>query len=298
MVMKLTKFNNLAAADAAVILELAPILDIAVAKRLEGGSERKFYIETTRGEKQNLCIAPIAEYKWREGSSLVYKHIASVGITAPQMICEGHCSEGALLYQLYTWLDGEDVLTALPRLGSTEQFKLGVKFGEAARKLHTLPPLGSPEPWEILCKRRVEEAMQAYVAKPIKTHANDLLVKYLQDNTSLPDNRPQTFVHGDWATDNLILLPNGQIGIIDCGIPVKDPWFEFWSTVFESSHFCIGQVEGYFEGEPPSEYFPLLAFYVAMETLSWGYDAEKVINIFDDMRNPVPKCYFKDCIDI
>jgi len=38
--------------------------------------------------------------------------------------------------------------------------------------------------------------------------------------------------------------------------------------------------------------------YVAMETLSWGYDAEKVINIFDDMRNPVPKWYFKDYTEL
>jgi len=294
--MKPAKFNNLSVEDAVVILELAPILDIAVAKRLEGGSERKFYIETMRGERQNLCIAPIAEYKWRKSSDLVYKHIASVGVIAPQMICEGHCSEGTLLYQLYTWLDGEDVLTALPRLSSTEQFELGVKFGEAARKLHTLPPLGNPEPWGILCKRRVEEAIRSYTEGPIKSRANDLLTKYLQDNTSLPDNRPQTFVHGDWATDNLILLPDGQIGIIDCGIPVKDPWFEFWSTVSESSHYCAGQVKGYFEDEPPAEYFPLLAFYVAMETLSWGYDAEKAITIFDDMRNPTPKWYLKDYV--
>ena len=106
-------------------------------------------------------------------------------------------------------------------------------------------------------------------------------------------NRQQTFAHGDWATDNLILLPGGQIGIIDCGIPVKDPWFEFWSTVSESTHFCTGQIKGYFGGEPPPEYFPLLAFYVIMETMHWGYDIENVLRVFDDMRNPVPVWYHK-----
>jgi len=94
-----------------------------------------------------------------------------------------------------------------------------------------------------------------------------------------------------WSTDNLILLSNGEIGIIDYGIPVKDPWFEFWSTLNESAHFCMGQVKGYFKGEPPTEYFALLAFYVVMETMHWGCDTENVLRTFDDMRNLVPKWY-------
>ena len=287
--MKPAKFSNLSAEDAAVILELAPILNINLAKRLENGSERKFYIETTQGERQNLLIAPIRESKWRSGDDRVFAYIASLDIAVPRMVCKGCCGEGVLLYELYTWLDGEDLLAVMPKLNPAEQFNLGVKCGETAQKIHTLLPLGDPEPW--CCKRRVQEAIKSCTEKPIKTRADDLLIKYLQDNIELTIDRPLTFAHGDWCTDNLLLLPNGQIGIIDCGIPVKDPWFEFWSTVNESEHFCMGQVKGYFKGEPPAEYFPLLAFYVVMETMHWGYDFENVLNMFDDMQNPVPKWY-------
>jgi len=284
--------NHLSAEDAAVILELAPILDINFAKRLERGSERKFYIETKQGERQNLVVAPIRELKWRSGDDRINQYIASLYIPVPRMVCNGTLSDGALLYELYTWLDGEDLFTVMPSLSPMEQFELGVKCGETARKLHTLPPLGNPEPW--CCKHRVQEATKSYNEKSMKTQAEGLLIKYLQDNVDLTFNRPQTFAHGDWCTDNLILLPDGQVGIIDCGIPVKDPWFEFWSTVNESAHFCTGQLKGYFEGESPAEYFPLLAFYVAMETMHWGYETENILKIFDGMRSNVPSWYFTD----
>ena len=78
----------------------------------------------------------------------------------------------------------------------------------------------------------------------------------------------------DWTTDNLILLPDGQMGIIDCGIPVKDLWFEFWSIVSESKHFCIGQVKGYFNDKPPIEYFPLLAYIVNIASILEIYFSE------------------------
>ena len=224
----------------------------------------------------------------------MYEYIASLGIAVPRMVCKGNCNDGALLYELYTWLDGEDLLTALPNLNPEQQFDVGVKCGETAWKIHSLPPLGEPEPWKISCKRRVQEVLNSYAEKSNKTQAEDLLIKYLYDNIELPINRPQSFAHGDWTTDNLILLPDGQIGIIDCGIPVKDPWFEFWSTVSESKHFCIGQVKGYFNGKPPIEYFPLLAYYVVMETLHWDYNIENIFKVFGDMRNPVPSWYDKN----
>jgi len=289
--MKPTIFGDLSAEDTTIILELAPILNINYVKRLENGSERKFYIETARGEKQNLLITPIYESKWRTGDDRVFAHIASVDISVPRMVCKGYCGEGAFLYELYTWLDGEDLLAVMPKLNPAEQFDLGVKCGETAQKIHTLPPLGDPEPWVISCQHRINDIVKTYTGKLIKTQTEDLLIKYLEDNIDLITDRPQTFAHGDWCTDNLLLLHDGQIGIIDCGIPVKDPWFEFWSTVNENAHFCMGQIKGYFKNEPPTEYFPLLAYYVVMETMHWDYDTENILKLFDGMRNPVPAWY-------
>ena len=286
--------SHLSAEDAAVILELAPIFNIAVVRRLEKGCGRKFYIETMQGKKRLLSIGN-NEPDWLEGGDFrIYDYIAAAGINTMKGVSKGTFRDGTLSYELYTWLDGKDLSDALPRMSHAEQFATGKKVGAFLRKLHTLPTLWEPEPWEVCYWRRVQNTIQSYSDNPAKSRSGDLLVRYLQDNRELLNNRPQTFTHGDWNTDNSMLSPDGEIGIIDIGSICNDPWCDFWQMAGDSdAHFYTGQIRGYFEGEPPLEFFPLLAYYISEGTLYWWpKDAKCVADWFDDMRNPVPNWYF------
>lgn len=75
-----------------------------------------------------------------------------------------------------------------------------------------------------------------------------------------------------------------------------------WSATV-SPHFATGQLNGYFGGRPPIEFFRLLAFYISSNTLSSIYwaipfgenevttmknQARDVFSWFDNMSNPVP----------
>jgi serine/threonine-protein kinase len=207
---------------------------------------------------------------------------------------KGVFRDGTLSYQLWSWLDGEDLEDALPRMSHAEQFETGKKCGAVARKIHFLPPLYDAEPWGIRYKRKVQKKIHSYNNNPFKSRGEDLLMRYLQDNQGLLDNRPQTFTHGDWNTENIMISPDGQIRIIDRGDDCNDPWWEFWEIRDDAdsyAHFYTGQIKGYFEGEPPAEYFPLLAYYMIFGRLSWGYDYKSLLNWFNDMQNPVPTWY-------
>jgi serine/threonine-protein kinase len=288
--MKPTGLNNLSAEDAAVILELTPILNIAAVKRV-GTSDRKFYIETKQGEKWLLHVAPIKDYEWVKDDG-GYEYMATVGINVSRQVSEEFFGDGAWVYQLWTWIEGEDLSVALPRMSHAEQFAVGIKCGEAARKIHSLPPMtDEPEPWGIRCRRNVQKTIQSYNDKPGKSQSGDLLVRYLQDNQELLDNRPTTFIKGDWNSGNLMITPDGRIWLIDRGEYSGDPWKEFWECG-DAAYFNTGQIKGYFEGEPQAEYFPLLSYYIALGTLGWyPHEAKIVLNWFDDMRNPVPTWY-------
>ena len=297
--MKPTGFNKLSPEDAGIILELSQKLDITVAKRLAMAQERKFYVETAPGEKRLLRIGGTEHYDWLENEFRMYECIATAGINVMRPVSMGTFREGTLSYQLYTWLDGEDLVTALPRMSPAEQFAVGEQCGAAARKIHSLSPLYDAEPWGIRFKREVQDKIQSYNNNPVKSQSGDLLVRYLQDNEELLDNRPQTFTHGDWNTCNLMLSPDGQIGVIDIGggNNCNDPWWEFWEITDDAStqaHFYTGQIKGYFKSEPPAEYFPLLAYYMSFGRLKWEYDYQCLLNWFDDMRNPMPTWYLKD----
>jgi serine/threonine-protein kinase len=111
----------------------------------------------------------------------------------------------------------------------------------------------------------------------------------------------------------MIISPEGELRIIDFNrSDYGDPWEEFnrivWSAAV-SPHFATGQIHGYFDGNPPDEFFKLLALYMGSNTLStipWAIpfgvqevadmlkQAHDVLSWFDGMKNPVPAWYLSD----
>jgi serine/threonine-protein kinase len=142
-----------------------------------------------------------------------------------------------------------------------------------------------------------------------------LVVRYLQDNRHLLVGRPQTFNHGDFNKTNLIAMPNGQIGVIDFNFYNKDhgdPWWEFdpvnWGGNV-NAHFCTGLIKGYFDGEPPSEFFEMFSYYLAYDALAALCDTsegnqgepdegirhmENVLTWLDGFKSSVPNWYLKN----
>ena len=166
------------------------------------------------------------------------------------------------------------------------------------------------EPWEVRFKLRVQDVIQFYDDNPIKSQDADLLARYLQDNRDLLDNRPLAFTHGDCNTGNLMFTTDGQIGIIDLGWGnnCNDPWWDFREMTFPNrpaSHFLTGQIKGYFEGEPPPEFFRILAYYISLGALESLRDFSRTdyfeevkiaLDMFNDIQNPAPTWYLKDYI--
>ena len=285
--------NNIPEQDAAVIREIAPLFDIVFARRINKGSEDKIYAETSQGEKRLIYISKASGY-WKKDND-GYAYVAEHGIIAPKFISEGFNADNSMRYKIWTWLEGEDVSTVLSRLQPDEQYALGKKCGEVARKIHSLPPIGEYEPWETRCKRKVEKIIKKYYERTEQYPECEVIIKYLRDNMDLLNGRPTTCFKGDWNGENLIVTPAGEIGIIDGLWGQGDPWGEGWEIshdVDEYLQFFIGQFHGYFNGEPPIEYFKMFAFYVAVGYLEWyPNDAGRILEWYDNMQNPIPSWY-------
>ena len=105
---------------------------------------------------------------------------------------------------------------------------------------------------------------------------------------------------------------DGRLYIIDFNRnDFGDPWEEFNRIVWcaqKAPVFAAGMVDGYFDGEVPLDFWKLLALYISSNTLSsvcWaipmGQDevktmlaqARDVLFWYDNMRNPIPKWYFR-----
>lgn len=108
----------------------------------------------------------------------------------------------------------------------------------------------------------------------------------------------------------MIISSDRALSIIDFNRPdFGDPWEEFNRIVWSASvspHFATGQLNGYFGGKPPFDFFKLLAFYISSNTFSSIYwaipfgkeeiatmknQAQDVLTWFNNMKNPVPTWY-------
>ncbi|MDR2558368.1 MAG: phosphotransferase [Oscillospiraceae bacterium] len=283
----------------------------------KGWSEdKKYCVTNTDGEKYLLRITPIERYENRKALFAMLEQVAALGIPMCQPIEFGTCLDG--VYLLQSWIDGEDLETILPLLPETEQYVLGLKSGEIIRKIHSIPASDtnandvSVEEWAARFNRKTDYKIQKYHECGIRFDGDNYVVDYIEKNRRLLEKRPQCFQHGDYHVGNM-MIENGEIKIIDFDrYDFGDPWEEFnrivWSAA-SSPHFSTGQLRGYFGGEPPLEFFKLLAFYISSNTLSSIYwaipfgqsdidvmmkQSQDVLRWYDNMKNPVPTWYLKD----
>lgn len=277
----------------------------------KGWSEdKKYYVVVADGTKYLLRITPIQRYETRKSLFEMLQRVAALGISMCVPVEFGTCDDG--VYSLHSWIDGEDLEAVLPLLSETEQYVLGLKSGEILRQIHTIPAPEMQEEWAQRFNRKTDTKIQKYRECRLRFDGDDKVIEYIEKNRYLLENRSQCFQHGDYHVGNM-MLENGELKIIDFDrYDFGDPWEEFNRIVWSaeaSPHFATGQLRGYFGGEPPLEFFKLLAFYVSSNTLSSIYwavpygqsdvdtmmkQSQDVLAWFDNMRNPVPTWYLRD----
>lgn len=282
----------------------------------KGWSEDKKYCVTTKdGTKYLLRISPLSQYESKKSLFSMMEQIAALDIPMCVPIEFGICDDG--VYSIQSWIDGVDLETVLPLssetlLPETEQYALGLQAGKIAKKIHAIPVPEPHEEWTVSFNRRIDKTIQEYNMCGLKFDGDHQMFDYIENNRYLLKNRPQCFLLSDYNVINM-MYENGELKIIDFErYDIGDPWDEFncivWSAM-ASPHFATGQLHGYFDGEPPMEFFRLLAVYIAFLVLSlissWAVSSEygrnvtmklaqNVLNWFDHMQNPVPTWYLKD----
>ena len=278
--------------------------------------DKKYCVTTSDGKKYLLRISPETMYEKRKSLFEIMHQVRELKIPMNAPVEFGKCDEG--VYTILEWINGGDLEPLLPMLPETEQYVLGIKSGELIRKMHTITAPANPagisvaQDWETRFNRKTDNKMKKYGECGIRFEGDEHVINYIEKNRHLLKNRPQSFQHGDYHAGNM-MLENGELKIIDFDrYDYGDPWEEFnrivWSAA-ASPHFATGQLRGYFHGEPPEEFFSLLAFYIASNTLSSIYWAlpfgksdldtmmnqtQDVLKWFDNMKNPVPSWYQKD----
>lgn len=232
--------------------------------------DKKYFIETTDGRRMLLRVSDISEHNRKKKEYDMLQKITACGIPISNPVDFGMFNDCKSVYTLSTWIDGEDVETALKRMSEAEQYSLGIKAGQLLHKIHTIPAPNEFSDWAERYFAVNDERVNAYIAEGTPFEGSQIVLEYLENNRDLMNNRTQCFLHGDYHEGNLMVNPDGELFVIDWlddGFGnYGDPWHDF--ALGDNDYYSTGLLYGYFNGEPPKEFWDLHTYYMFTKALT------------------------------
>ena len=275
-------------------------------------TDKKYQVKTSDSHVMMLRVSDISKYESKKVMYHYMQRVAALGVPMSRPIDFGICDNGKSVFQLLSWCDGDTAEAVLPQLNETEQYKLGFKAGEILQTIQTIPAPDNLLPWSERFLSKNGERIKAFHGCGVDIKGSDMLFAYYQQNKHLLHNRPQCFTHGDYHLENLLVDSAMNISVIDWDLfddnIYADPWSEFGKILSASvhPHYVTGLLRGYWDGEPPEEFWPLLKFYFssgALLLVTWAayispshldeckQTAADVICWYAGMKSMIPSWY-------
>lgn len=272
--------------------------------------DTKYYIETMDNQKLVLRISNIDKYEMKKKEYEVICKYAKLGCIMSEPVGFGVCNGSKNVYILITWVEGEDLETALPKLKPDKQYLLGREAGEILRKIHSIKvPYSEIPSITKVPKKRLQ--IQDYLNSDVRITGDEVALEFVNDNLDKIWSKPPVYLHGDFHPGNLILTPEGKIGVIDFNRwEIGDPYEEFYKLesfgTEVSIPYCKGQIHAYFDDNVPEDFWEILAVYVAhasLYSIKWAEKfgkkeidnmvkiCEKSFGHYDNFKRRIPNWY-------
>lgn len=232
-------------------------------------TDRKYVLWAGTEPMYVLRVSDISEAERRRRDHDAVSRLGEMGIPCPAMIAFGTNEELGVCFIVQSYVAGECAEDALPTLPTDQQRRIGLDAGLTLRRIHhALPPPGPVDDFAIR-SAKYGNWVAAVRELGIRVEGDDRAALYAESSMHLLRDRPTTFRHGDFHPGNLIVRDGKLAGVIDfnrCdwGDPVDDFYKVALFGAPLSEYYARGQITGYFDGDPPDDFWPLYNLYVAM----------------------------------
>ena len=242
-------------------------------KKIEYGwsTDEKYYIEDNKNIKYLLRISNTDTYEQKKREFEIIKKFNTLDFKMSRAIEFGYFNEHRNVYMLLSWIEGyplEEKLNSLPEI---EQYRLGLNSGQILNQIHGIPV----EPQDVPFVNKISKKLlqlQMYENSSVRISNDEIAIAFVKNNIDMLCKSSPVYEHGDFHIGNLICTPDKTIGVIDfnrweCG----DKYEEFYKiqsfNIEHSIAFSVGQIQGYFNGNPPIDFWKVHAVYVAHASL-------------------------------
>lgn len=241
-------------------------------------SDRKHKVQLEDGRLGLLRIAERPAYEAKRLEFQLVENLFGLGLPVAEPL--SFWADDLSVYTLYEWVEGQDMNEVASSLSEQTLYELGCQSGQFLRTLHALPIDQSQRDWNSFYQTKIDNKLAAYQAASHSYPNGQAMIDFVQANRHLLEGRPIAYHHGDFHTGNFLLGRDGKLKILDFDrYDIGDPWEEFNRLIFTadlSPAFARGQVDAYFDGAIPEEFWRLLVLYLTVNSLGALSWAERV----------------------
>ncbi|MDW8750022.1 phosphotransferase [Streptococcus suis] len=246
-------------------------------------TDRKYKVQLEDGRLGLLRIAERPAYEAKRLEFQLVENLFGLGLPVAETIAFWADEES--VYSLYEWMEGQDMKEVAYSLSDSDLYDLGCQAGKFLRAMHALSIDQGLRDWNSFYQAKIDSKLAAYQAASHSYPTGQAMIDFVQANRHLLAGRPIAYHHGDFHTGNFLLVQDGRLKILDFDrYDIGDPWEEFNRLIFTadlSPAFARGQVDSYFDGAIPEEFWRLLALYLTVNSLgalSWAehQDSEQI----------------------
>lgn len=232
--------------------------------------DAKYIVETDHG-RELLRISPIEALEAKCREYAMVQKFARCGFPMSQPLDFGVCADGEHVYMRLTWVEGRDLEEVLPTLSEAEQYACGREAGEILRQIHGIPVDPADVPRETKRAKKLLQ-LERYAHCSLRVPGDEPVLRFARENMDCIWRQTPVYLHGDFHPGNLIYTPEKTLGVIDFNRwETGDPYEEFYKLqsfgVENSIPYCAGQIDAYFQGQVPEDFWRALAVYVAHASL-------------------------------
>ncbi len=235
-------------------------------------SDKKYYVETGDGQKLLLRLSSREALERKQAEYEFIERVNQLDFPMSRVMDCGVCNDGQNTYMLLTWVEGRPLEECILQFSVAEQYELGVQTAKVLKKIHSIPNRNNLSNWEADMQAKILARVKNYESCPYRVEGDETAITYIRENIDLLSHVEKVYQHGDFHIGNLIYTTQGQIGVIDFNRCDSGDYVEgfYKLQAFDrerSVPFARGRIHGYFEGEPPKEFWARMALYVAYSSL-------------------------------